>query len=102
MLFAGDISTSKSEWFWHFNQLFFEFLETKKIKLQYVEFSHKNASGYGVRNIFGYEVNFNLNNLLLANPSTEKCILFTTFFDLKQLKGGFQNLPIDKIVLVLL
>lgn len=97
MLFLGDISSGNSEWFWHFNQLFFQFLESKSLKPKHIKPSRKNSSGYGVRNLFGYEVSFNLNNLLIANPKTEKCILFTTFFDLRQLRGGLKNLPIDKI-----
>jgi hypothetical protein len=95
ILHIGERDTNTSEWFWIFNSRFLELLQSKKINTEVVE--PYGEDYYRKRNLFGYEISFNANNLVIANEDTEKCVIFTTFYDLLQLKGGFKNLPDDNI-----
>jgi len=95
ILHLGEKCNNTSEWFWIFNSRFLELLQSKKINTKVVEPYGKDY--YKKRKLFGHEISFNANNLVIANEDTEKCVVFTTFFDLLQLKGGFKNLPVENI-----
>ena len=97
ILHLGDHYNNSMEWFWRFNTLFFEFLQSKKINLSMVEPTGSNSFNYNKRHLFGFEVAYNLNNLIIANNDTKKCVLFTTFYDLPKLKSGLKNLPLENI-----
>ena len=95
LLFIGGTNTkSKMEWFWTFNHLFWELLTKKGFELETPERTgHKNPSGWHKHHLFGHETALNPNNLLIANPKNEKAILFTTLFDLRQVCGGYCDIP---------
>lgn len=98
ILYLGDSCNSNVEWFWKFNTLFIQFLESKGITTKIINPHNKdNGFNYNQRRLFGYEIYYNLNNLIIANEKTKKCVLFTTFYNLEWLKFGFNNLPLDNI-----
>ena len=97
LLFLGDMSEGQHEWFSHFNFLFFNHLKNKGFDVNHVGSTSKCKSGYPVRELFKNFISFNQNNLIIANSKTKKCILFTTFFDLRQLKSNLNNFPLDNI-----
>ena len=94
--FFGCKSTNTAEWFWDFNTRFYNLLIEKGFELEDPpEFTGGN---YPSANVFGNTVTFNINNLLIANPRTEKAVLFTTFYDLVQVAGRSYNLPTENML----
>ena len=95
LLFIGGRNIrSKMEWFWTFNHFFIELLKEKGFDPEFPEKANSiNPSGWTQFNLFGHKTALNPNNLLIANPKNEKAILFTTLFDLRQVAGGYCDLP---------
>lgn len=98
LLIAGEISQSKHEWFWHFNKLLHDKLRQSNHDVRLVTPSGKNQSGYNTYDVFGDSISFNLNNILIGNEDTKKILMFTTFFDLRQLCGRSCNIPSENLV----
>jgi len=96
--YIGQVNNNPTEWFWTFNAKFLKLLESRGHSLSSAKrLDSRNASGWVHHEVFGYKTCLNANNLLLINPKTEKVVLFTTFFDLRQLCGGACNLPLDNM-----
>jgi hypothetical protein len=62
----------------------------------------KNNSSHPIYDICDTQVALNLNNVIVYNTETDKCILFTTWYDFPQLRcqSTFGALPIENITAI--
>ena len=98
-LIGGRNCRSKLEWFWWFNEKFYEFLLQKGFDAEFLTHSStKNRSGWWQYELFGHKTSFNPNNLLLVNQKSEKVVVFSTFYDLSMLTGGYCDLPREQLL----
>jgi len=99
--YIGGTCNNQLEWFWDFNRKMIAMLEENGYEMSAVPKVNpisKNPSGWPLHDLFGHKTALNANNLLIANPKTEKALLFTTFFDLRMLCGKYCDLPTDNMV----
>ena len=99
--YMGGTCNNQLEWFWDFNRKMIAVLEENGYEMSPVpgvKSGSRNPSGWPHMDLFGHKTALNANNLLIANPKTEKALLFTTLFDLRQICGGYCDLPVDNMV----
>ena len=98
---GGVNGKSKLEWFWDFNIRLLKLLESKGFDIELAEKANsKNQSGWPQHNLYGHKTSFNPNSTLISNPKTEKCLIFSTYFDLRQLTGGYSDIPREQLVVL--
>ena len=89
------------EWIPFFNAKLIDALKDRGVHVKQADQQGISPANYNQYNIFGIDVAFNLNNVIVGNNQTKKCVLFTTWYDLPQLMDIIHvgRIPSDQIVI---
>ena len=91
------------EWFGEFNKAFIKDYLSKSFEVKHIYSLPREEAPWRNHHrpylLFGREINLPYNSLLIANEQTEKYVILTSFFDLRQLVNTTCDLDLDKMIM---